>query len=286
MLETIDLSQCLTRDEYVYGLLRYQLQLRELAYQLYVQKRTLVMVYEGWDAAGKGGNIKRVTEKLDPRGYEVFPIAAPKGEDGTHHYLWRFWRRLKPPDEKQIVIFDRSWYGRVMVERVEGFCTEEEWKRAYREINEFERQLADFGIIVAKFWVHISQDEQLRRFEGRRDTPYKAWKLTDEDWRNRAKWDAYEEAVSDMLLRTSTATAPWTIVEGNDKWFARVKTLRTLVEFLGAELNYQPAEPQVASAQLDESKVAEEVRKGKKKGKKKSKKKSKTKGKKKKTSGR
>ncbi len=249
MLETIDLSKSLTREEYTHNLIRYQLQLRELAYQLYVQKRTLVMVYEGWDAGGKGGNIKRVTEKLDPRGYEVFPIAAPEGEDRTHHYLWRFWRRLKPPDEKQIIVFDRSWYGRVMVERVEGFCTEEEWKRAYREINEFERQLADFGMILAKFWIHISPDEQLRRFESRHDIAYKAWKLTDEDWRNREKWDQYETAVEDMLLRTSTLTAPWTIVEGNDKWLARVKTLRTLVDVLSKEPNYQPSESQVADTQ-------------------------------------
>jgi polyphosphate kinase 2 (PPK2 family) len=271
MLETIDLSRRLTREEYACNLLRYQLQLRELAYQLYVQKRTLVMVYEGWDAGGKGGNIKRVTEKLDPRGYEVFSIAAPKGEDGTHHYLWRFWRRLKPPDEKQVIIFDRSWYGRVMVERIEGFCTEAEWKRAYREINEFERQLVDFGMIVQKFWIHISPEEQLRRFEARRDTSYKAWKLTEEDWRNRAKWDAYAEAVNDMLLRTSTATAPWTIVEGNDKWFARVKTLRTLVEVLSKELDYQPVEPSIAGVQSEDTDEAKRARKGKKKGKKKKK---------------
>jgi polyphosphate kinase 2 (PPK2 family) len=225
----------------VQSLLHYQLQLRQLAYQLYVQKRTLVAVYEGWDAAGKGGNIKRVTEKLDPRGYEVFPIAAPKGEDATHHYLWRFWRRLRPPDEKQILIFDRSWYGRVMVERIEGLCTEAEWKRAYREINEFERQLVDFGMILAKFWIHISAEEQLRRFNQREATPYKAWKLSGEDWHNRAKWDAYEEAVNDMLLKTSTATAPWTVVEGNDKWFARVKTLHTLVEVLSCEFGRQPS---------------------------------------------
>jgi polyphosphate kinase 2 (PPK2 family) len=266
MLETIDLSKRLTREEYVPNLIRYQLQLRELAYQLYVQKRTLIVVYEGWDAGGKGGNIKRVTERLDPRGYEVFSIAAPKGEDATHHYLWRFWGRLRPPDEKQILIFDRSWYGRAMVERIEGFCTEEEWKRAYREINEFERQLADFGMIVTKFWIHISLEEQLRRFQERERTAYKQWKLTDEDWRNREKWDAYEEAVNDMLLRTSTATAPWTIVEGNDKWYARVKTLRTLVDVLSKELRYQPAEPPIKGSKptKGENEVAKKNKKDKK----------------------
>ncbi len=241
MLETIDLSQRLTREQYVPNLIRHQVQLRELAYQLYVQKRSLVVVYEGWDAAGKGGNIRRVTEKLDPRGYEVFSIAAPQGEDATHHYLWRFWRRLLPPDEKQILIFDRSWYGRVLVERVEGFATEAEWKRAYREMNEFERQLADADFVIVKFWIHISSEEQLRRFEQRQDTPYKAWKLTDEDWRNRQKWDAYEAAIEEMLLKTSTLTAPWTIVEGNDKWHARIKTLRTLVEVLSGQLGRIPA---------------------------------------------
>lgn len=265
MLDTLDLSKNLTRQEYVSDLVRYQLQLRELTYLLYVQKRTMVVVYEGWDAAGKGGNIKRVTERLDPRGYEVFSIAAPQGEDATHHYLWRFWRRLKPPDEKQVLIFDRSWYGRVMVERVEGFCREQEWKRAYREVNEFERQLADFGMILAKFWIHISPEEQLRRFEERQEIAYKQWKLTDEDWRNRSKRDAYEEAVNDMLLRTSTATAPWTIVEGNDKWYARIKTLTTLVELLSRELNHQPSEPPVkgAKSKKGESNVAQKGKKDK-----------------------
>jgi polyphosphate kinase 2 (PPK2 family) len=274
VLHTVDLTKTLTKEEYVRDLIRYQLQLRTLAYQLYVQKRPLVMVYEGWDAGGKGGNIKRITEKMDPRGYEVYPIAAPQGEDKTHHYLYRFWRRLKPPDEKQVLIFDRTWYGRVMVERLEGFCTEEEWKRAYREINEFERQLVDFGTILVKFWIHISQEEQLRRFEARRETPYKAWKLTDEDWRNREKWDEYERAINDMILKTSTLTAPWTIVEGNCKWYARVKALQTLVEVLSSELDFIPPDPMAlaekakqAKAKKEEKKKAKEEKKAKGKAK-------------------
>lgn len=240
MLENVDLTKTLEREEYRAKLTLYQLQLRELAYQLYVRKRTLVVVFEGWDASGKGGNIKRLTEKLDPRGYEVFSIAAPQGEGKTHHYLWRFWQRLKPPDEKQIQLFDRSWYGRVMVERIEGFCTTEEWKRAYREINAFERQLVDAEMVLAKFWIHISPGEQLRRFELRENTPYKSWKLTEEDWRNRERWEEYRVAVEDMLVKTSTLTAPWTIVEGECKWFARVKTLETLVTLLSKELEFTP----------------------------------------------
>ena len=238
MLETMDLSKSLTKEEYVRDLIRYQVAVHTLGYQVYVQQRPVIIVYEGDDAGGKGGNIRRVTEKLDPRGYVVHPIAAPKGDDKTHHYLWRFWRRL--PEKGQIAIFDRSWYGRVMVERIEGFCTEEEWKRAYREINHFERQLADFGTILFKFYIHIGKDEQLRRFEAREQTAYKAWKLTDEDWRNREKWDQYTEAVNEMLLRTSTLTAPWTVVEGNCKWHARVKVLKTLVDGFSHELNYDP----------------------------------------------
>lgn len=238
MLETLDLNKSLTKEEYVRDLVHYQVAVHALGYQVYVQQRPVIIVYEGADAGGKGGNIKRVTEKLDPRGYVVHPIAAPKGDDKTHHYLWRFWRRL--PEKGQIAIFDRSWYGRVMVERIEGFCTEEEWKRAYREINHFERQLVDFGTILFKFYIHIGKEKQLQRFEARRDTAYKAWKLTDEDWRNREKWDQYNEAVNEMLLKTSTLTAPWTVVEGTCKWYARVKVLKTFVDGLSHELNYDP----------------------------------------------
>lgn len=241
MLKSLDLSLSLPRDEYMVQLARRQIQLRELGWQVYLQKRPVVVVFEGWDAAGKGGAIRRITEKLDPRGYTVWPISAPEGEDKTRHYLYRFWRRLPP--RGQIAIFDRSWYGRVLVERVEGFCTENEWRRAYKEINSFERQLKDFGAILVKFWIHISRDEQLRRFRERQKSGYKAWKLTAEDWRNRAKWPAYEQAVEDMVLKTSTLTAPWNLIEGNDKYFARVKILSTLVRELSRDLDYEPADP-------------------------------------------
>jgi polyphosphate kinase 2 (PPK2 family) len=234
----VDYNLKLTPDEYEAQLTRYQVALSQLGYQVYTQKRPVIIVFEGWDAGGKGGAIKRLTERLDPRGYVVWPIAAPAGEDKTHHYLYRFWRRL--PERGQIAIFDRSWYGRVMVERIEGFCSEAEWKRAYREINAFERQLVDFGSILCKFWMQISKDEQLRRFEERRDTPYKSWKLTPDDWRNREKWDAYETAVEEMLLKTSTLSAPWTIAEGNDKNWARVKVLRTVAQRLARELHSRP----------------------------------------------
>jgi polyphosphate kinase 2 (PPK2 family) len=238
MLSTIDLSLSLEKDTYQESLIQNQVALFSLGYQVYVQQRPVIMVFEGWDAGGKGGAIKRVTEKLDPRGYVVYSIAAPEGEDASRHYLYRFWRRL--PESGQIAIFDRSWYGRVMVERIEGFCTEEDWKRAYREINQFERQLVDFGTILFKFWIHISKEEQLSRFESRADDPLRKWKLTEEDWRNREKWDLYAQAVDEMLLKTSTITAPWTIVEGDDKYYARVKVLQTIVDKLSDELNYDP----------------------------------------------
>jgi polyphosphate kinase 2 (PPK2 family) len=237
MLEKVVLSQQVDKETYKTALLPYQVALHDLGLRLYEQKRLLVILYEGWDASGKGGSIKRLTERLDPRGYEVFPIAAPQGDDKNHHYLWRFWRRILAPDEKQVLIFDRSWYGRVLVERIEGFCDEPAWKRAYREINEFERQLAASGTILVKFWVHISKEEQLRRFEDRQKDPYRSWKLTDEDWRNRDKWDAYVTAVEEMLLKTSTITAPWSVVPGNDKYYARLWALREVVRVLGKALD-------------------------------------------------
>ena len=241
MLETLDLSLALPREKYVEELTRRQIQLRELGWQIYRQKRTVVIAFEGWDAAGKGGAIKRITEKMDPRGYVVYSISAPQGEEKARHYLYRFWLRV--PEGGQIAIFDRTWYGRVLVERVEGYATPSEWKRAYKEINSFERQLRDAGTILAKFWVHISPDEQLRRFEERRRIHYKAWKLTEDDWRNREKWSLYEDAVEEMLLKTSTRSSPWNMVEGNDKYWARVRTLTRLVEILSDELGYKPADP-------------------------------------------
>jgi len=230
MFERLDLTQKLPRDEYEKQLKVLQAELHELAFQVYVQKCPVVIVFEGMDASGKGGTIKRLTEKMDSRGYVVWPISAPSGDDKERHYLYRFWRRL--PEQGQIAIFDRSWYGRVLVERLEGFCSDDAWKRAYAEINHFERQLTDFGMVMLKFWLHISNEEQLARFKEREQTNYKSWKITDEDWRNRAKWEDYMLATEEMLLKTSTPTAPWALVEANDKYFARIQVLRTVADKL------------------------------------------------------
>jgi len=234
MLERLDLTLKLPREEYEEQLKILQAELHKLAFQVYVQKCPVVIVFEGMDASGKGGAIKRLTEKMDPRGYVVWPISVPSGDDKERHYLYRFWRRL--PEQGQIAIFDRSWYGRVLVERLEGFCSEEAWKRAYAEINHFERQLDDFGVVIIKFWLHISKDEQLERFKERERTNYKSWKITDEDWRNRGKWEDYMLATQEMLLKTSTPTAPWTLVEANDKLFARIRVLRTVADKLRSAL--------------------------------------------------
>lgn len=230
MLDKVNLALQLAQPEYKQQLDHFQNELHLLGYQVYTQKRPVILVFEGWDAAGKGGVIKRLTARLDPRGYVVWPIAAPQGDDKNRHYLYRFWRRL--PEQGQIAIFDRSWYGRVLVERVEGLYPIEAWQRAYSEINQFERQLLDFGAIIFKFWLHISQEEQLERFKEREQMHYKSWKLTDEDWRNRGKWEDYAQAAEDMLLKTSTHHAPWTIVEANDERYARIKVLSTVVNKL------------------------------------------------------
>ncbi len=232
ILSQLDLSQNLSRDKYRKQLKEKQKKLRELEHKLYTNRIPLVIVYEGCDAAGKGGSIRRLTANLDPRGYEVVPIAAPNDVEKQHHYLWRFWNRM--PKAGHITVFDRSWYGRVMVERIEGFCSPAEWRRAYREINEMEAHLTHFGTVLVKFWLQIDQEEQLRRFEDRQRQKHKQWKITEEDWRNRKKWPLYEQAVEEMLLRTSTPHAPWTIVESNCKLFARVKAIDTVINAVEA----------------------------------------------------
>ena len=222
-------------DEYKKELDELQNKLTELHNRLYRKRIPVIITYEGWDAAGKGGNIKRITGALDPRGYEVHPIASPEPHEKARHYLWRFWTRL--PKTGHIAIFDRTWYGRVMVERLEGFCSENDWERAYNEINEFEKELYDWGAVIIKFWVQIDKDTQLQRFTDRQNNPEKQWKITDEDWRNREKWDLYEDAINEMLQKTSTAYAPWHILESVDKKYARIKALKIIIEELEKVLN-------------------------------------------------
>ena len=229
-LADVDLSPVLDDETYKKELKRLQNRLSELHNVIYQKKIPVVLCYEGWDAAGKGGNIRRVAYPLDPRGFDVHPIASPEPHELNRQYLWRFWTRL--PRSGHICIFDRTWYGRVMVERLEGFCSEKDWKRAYNEINEFERQLTEWGAVVLKFWIHIDQETQLARFNERQNTPEKQWKITDEDWRNREKWADYEIAVNEMLSKTSTEYAPWFIIESNDKKYARIRTLTIRVEAL------------------------------------------------------
>jgi len=225
-LRAVDLGRRLDRADYEQRLAAAQLEMRALQFRMYEEKAPVLAVFEGWDAAGKGGAIKRITATLEPRGFTVSSFAAPRGEEKSHHYLWRFWLAL--PRAGHLGIFDRSYYGRVLVERVEGFCSEEEWRRAYREIAEFEAQQASFGMLVRKFWMHISPEEQLRRFRDREQDPFRAHKMSAEDWRNRARWKEYEAAVEEMLERTSTEAVPWTVVEADDKLYARVKVVETL----------------------------------------------------------
>jgi polyphosphate:AMP phosphotransferase len=234
LLDRLDLTQKLAGDDYQSELAKWQARLGTLTRDPRFAKIGVVAAFEGHDAAGKGGAIRRVTAALDARAYEVHPVAAPTEEERAQPYLWRFWRHV--PRRGGIAIFDRSWYGRVLVERVEGFCSVADWMRAYGEINEFEARLADFGIVVTKFWLSISKDEQYRRFKEREKTAFKRFKITPEDWRNREKWNQYVDAVCDMVDRTSTEYAPWTLVEANDKYFARVKVLRTLCERIQAAL--------------------------------------------------
>ena len=234
VLAGIDLSKELTREEYKAQLNKLQKKLERLHSELFRRRIPLIIGFEGWDAAGKGGAIRRLTSHLDPRGYQVNPTASPNDIEKQHHYLWRFYNQM--PKAGHVAIFDRTWYGRVMVERIEGFCSDEEWSRAYGEINEMEKHLTNSGAILLKFWLHIDKDEQERRFKERMENPAKQWKITDEDWRNREKWDQYESAVNEMLIRTSTTYAPWIVVEGNSKYYARVKVLRTVVEAIEARL--------------------------------------------------
>lgn len=234
VLSGVDLSKTISNKEYKEKLAALQDKVELLHSELYRLRIPVVLCFEGWDAAGKGGAIKRLTSHMDPRGYQVNPTASPNDTEKAHHYLWRFWNNV--PKAGHIAIFDRTWYGRVMVERIEGFCSEEEWKRAYQEINEMEEHLANSGCIVLKFWLHIDKDEQERRFKERMENPEKQWKITDEDWRNREKWDDYEKAVDEMLVRTSTTYAPWEIVEANSKYYARVKVLKIVADAMEEEI--------------------------------------------------
>lgn len=226
-LSDVKLNRTISDKAYSEELDKLQDRLAELHNRIYLNRIPVIIAYEGWDAAGKGGNIKRVTAALDPRGFEVHPIASPEPREKNRHYLWRFWNRL--PKDGHIAVFDRTWYGRVMVERLEGFCSENDWQRAYNEINEFEKELYDWGAVIIKFWVQIDKDTQLARFTDRQNTPEKQWKITDEDWRNREKWDQYESAVDEMIQKTSTKYAPWYILESNDKHYARIKALKTVI---------------------------------------------------------
>jgi PPK2 family polyphosphate:nucleotide phosphotransferase len=229
-LDDIDHKDVESQDDYKDKLRDRQLRLLNLQRRLVESKRTLVLVFEGPDAGGKGGAIKRVVEKLDPRYVRVHSIIKPSEEELHHHYLWRFW--IKAPAAGRIAVFDRSWYGRVLVERVESFATREQWKRAYREINEFERLLADDGAVILKFYLHITKQEQLDRFKKRQSTPEKRWKINEEDWRNREKWDEYNQAAEEMFGLTSTKAAPWNVIGANYKWYVRLRVLKLIIQQL------------------------------------------------------
>lgn len=230
VLSALDMGLTLDKGGYREALMRHQAQLSTLHREAKEQGISSIFLFEGPDAAGKGGSIRRLTAAMDARNYRVLPFAAPTDEERAHHYLWRFWRHMSRAG--RVTVFDRSWYGRVLVERVEGFATPEEWTRAYAEINQFEEQLIEHGIVLLKFWIHITKEEQRKRFKAREKTPHKSWKLTAEDWRNREKWNEYSLAAHDMVGRTSTHRAPWILVEGNDKRYARIKVLREVCDGL------------------------------------------------------
>jgi AMP-polyphosphate phosphotransferase len=230
VLDELDQNTSVDQEDYRTKVKEYQLKLLNLQRALMETKHGLIVVVEGPDAAGKGGAIRRLVEKLDPRTFRVYSVVKPTQEEYQYHYLWRFWNKLPPYG--QITIFDRSWYGRVLVERVEGFATTVEWKRAYREINEFERLLAEDGSLIVKVYFHITKDEQLERFRRREADPLKHWKITEEDWRNRRKWAEHNEAAEAMFEQTWTHYAPWTVIEANYKWYARLKFLRTTIRAL------------------------------------------------------
>jgi polyphosphate kinase 2 (PPK2 family) len=257
-LDELDLSQSLSKKEEAKGLERAQERLAQLRLTLGGQLSSdggdgerkigppVLVVFEGWDASGKGGAIKRLVAPLDPRHVRVRSFAAPTTDEKRHHFLWRFWSQL--PGWGGMAVFDRSWYGRVLVERVEGFATREQWLRAYDEINNFERSLTDEGMILVKIWLHLSPDEQLKRFEARQEDPLKSWKLTDEDWRNRDKRDAYTEAVEDMIARTDQPNAPWSLIEGDSKRWARVAVIDTVIARIEEGMREWGIEPPVPLA--------------------------------------
>lgn len=234
----MDAASISDRKEYKKQIKKYKLRMLAVQQAYFRQKRRVILVFEGWDASGKGGAIRQLTERLDPRGVEVHPIAAPEPEAQGRHYLYRFQTRLPKPG--RIAIFDRSYYGRVLVERVEGFAKEAEWQRAYQEINEFERLLIDDGVRIVKVFLHVTKDEQARRFIERLNNPLKQWKLTEEDLRNREQWSAYEKAASDMFNLTSTKAAPWHLIPGNHKWYARIEVLKTVVKALEDGVDVTP----------------------------------------------
>ncbi|MEA4838579.1 MAG: polyphosphate kinase [Rhodospirillaceae bacterium] len=240
------------RNDYETELAELQVRILRIQQTYFHEKRRGIIVFEGWDAAGKGGVIRRLTERLDPRGCKVWPIAAPKPEEQGRHYLYRFWTRL--PEPGTLAVFDRSWYGRVLVERVESLASRKEWERAYREINEFEAMLTNDGVRIVKIFLHITPEEQLGRFAERLSNPYKRWKLTEEDIRNREKWPQYQDAIEEMFERTSTTKAPWYAVAANQKWHARVETLGIIARRLGKGVSVEPPpiDPKIQIAALEQ----------------------------------